>query len=206
MRARHDTKRIPIFAILFIVCGEFTPLIVVAFSSIVPFPCRIPRQIYSDNLKLEKSRSDSFSTLPPAPITTTNFANITTANPNPKLCINIPPVLDLSHLTPQQLSHIATTLGLKPALLKYIPGLLRRRVQKRIEYLELDDLLIEYFGGLDTLASHGGKQELEWAAIERGIDTLKKKPHRPPPRPGGLVRGKEESGEDRARDVFPEEI
>ena len=73
--------------------------------------------------------------------------------------------------------HVATTLNIAPSLLNYIayPYLLQRRVQRKIEYLELDDILIERFGGLEELVREGGRRELEWAAMERGIDTLNKK-------------------------------
>lgn len=73
--------------------------------------------------------------------------------------------------------HVAITLNIAPSLWSYIafPYLLQKRVQRKVEYLELDDILIERFGGVPTLAQEGGRKELEWAAMERGIDTLNKK-------------------------------
>lgn len=70
--------------------------------------------------------------------------------------------------------HVAITLGLAPSLSSYIvfPFLLQRKVARKLEYLELDDILIERFGGVYALAQEGGRKELEWAAMERGIDTL----------------------------------
>jgi len=46
LRARwqHDVRRLPLFALLLLVCGEFTPFIVLALPSIVPYTCRIPKQ------------------------------------------------------------------------------------------------------------------------------------------------------------------
>lgn len=72
--------------------------------------------------------------------------------------------------------HVATTLNLAPSLASYIapsiPHLLQHKVERRIEYLEVDDILIERFGGINELVKEGGRKELEWAAMERGIDTL----------------------------------
>jgi len=48
-------------------------------------------------------------------------------------------------------------------------------VARKLEYLEIDDTLIERLGGVETLVKEGGRKELEWAAMERGIDTLNRK-------------------------------
>ena len=73
--------------------------------------------------------------------------------------------------------HVAITLNLAPSVSSYVafPYLLQRRVARKLEYLELDDILIERFGGVDALVKEGGRKELEWAAMERGIDTLNRK-------------------------------
>ncbi|POS77805.1 hypothetical protein DHEL01_v203811 [Diaporthe helianthi] len=44
-RWRHDMRRVPLFALMFVVCGEFTPLVVLALPGVVPLTCRIPRQV-----------------------------------------------------------------------------------------------------------------------------------------------------------------
>ncbi|RPB25520.1 hypothetical protein L211DRAFT_822254 [Terfezia boudieri ATCC MYA-4762] len=181
MRTRHDSRRIPLFALMFLICGEFTPLVVITFSSVVPFPCRIPKQMNSDKAKLHQRRTASFSALPPPPITNPSQQPATTAHTSTpaltKALTTIPPVLDLTHLTHQQLMHVAITLNLAPSISSYVafPYLLQRRVSRKLEYLELDDTLIERFGGMDALVKEGGRKELEWAAMERGIDTLNRK-------------------------------
>ena len=53
VRNWHDMKRVPAFALVLIICGEFTPLVVIALTGIVPWTCRIPKQIDSDRRKLE---------------------------------------------------------------------------------------------------------------------------------------------------------
>jgi hypothetical protein len=68
IRNWHDIKRVPVFALVLMICGEFTPLVVIALSGVVPWTCRIPKQIESDRRKLEQQRSTSFrelTTVPP---------------------------------------------------------------------------------------------------------------------------------------------
>ncbi|TAQ87600.1 hypothetical protein B7494_g4052 [Chlorociboria aeruginascens] len=36
-RSGHDIRRIPMFALVYLVCGEFTPLVVLAITSVVPW-------------------------------------------------------------------------------------------------------------------------------------------------------------------------
>ncbi|KAI1149107.1 hypothetical protein F4825DRAFT_469443 [Nemania diffusa] len=43
-RVRHDTARLPAFALMVLVCGEFTPLLVLLFPRVTPYTCRIPAQ------------------------------------------------------------------------------------------------------------------------------------------------------------------
>ncbi|KAK0611544.1 hypothetical protein B0T14DRAFT_530624 [Immersiella caudata] len=44
-RWRHDITRLPQFALILLVCGEFTPFIVPFFPGVVPYTCRIPAQV-----------------------------------------------------------------------------------------------------------------------------------------------------------------
>lgn len=155
----HDVKRVPVFALVFAICGEFTPLVVVFLSSVVPWTCRIPSQIEGDRRKLESRRRISFRnlTLPP------------------------PEGIDggVEKLARMQLIHISWSLGLSSSVWDWLggqfPGLpsfmVRKKVDKRVEYLEMDDKLIKDAGGI-------GKMELEeckMACIERGIDVIGRK-------------------------------
>ena len=62
-RARHDVFRLPVFALLVLVCDELTPLVVCLFTGIVPLTCRIPGQIAEDEAKSEGRRKGSFQWL-----------------------------------------------------------------------------------------------------------------------------------------------
>lgn len=142
------------FALLFLICGEFTPLVVIAISNIVPWTCRIPKQIESDRKKLEERRSISFRNLTVAP----------------------PSVAGVEQLVRQQLIHISWSLGLSSRLWDWLggqypglpTGILRRKVGRRVQYLKMDDQLIRKCGGVRDME----KEEVRMACVERGINVL----------------------------------
>jgi hypothetical protein len=156
-RSWFDVKRIPLFALVFLICGEFTPLVVIAVTSVVPYTCRIPKQIESDRKTLEKRRAIS-------------FRNLTTVLPK-----NNAGVVDLVRM---QLLHINWSLGLSSSAWDWLggrlPGLptpfLRRKVRRRVQYLEWDDKLIRRDGGIEGMSI----EEVRMALIERGVDVLEK--------------------------------
>ena len=147
-------KRVPAFALVLIICGEFTPLVVIALTGIVPWTCRIPKQIDADRRKLEARRSISFRNL--------------TAPPPERRGVEL--------LERMQLLHISWSLGLSSKAWDWLgsqyPGLpnfiLRKRVQNRIEYLEMDDRLIVQGGGVGDMEI----EEVRMALVERGVNVL----------------------------------
>lgn len=154
VRSAYDLRRIPIFALVFVVCGEFTPLVVVFMGSVVPRTCQIPKQVLSTREKAEGRRKASFREL-----------------------VVPPPEGDegVVGLKREQLLHIGRSLGLHstwwPEGLGLPPdGLLRARVRKRVEYLEMDDRLIEKDGGVGEMEM----EEVRLALEERGLDVLGK--------------------------------
>jgi hypothetical protein len=154
VRNWHDMKRVPAFALVLIICGEFTPLVVIALTGIVPWTCRIPKQIDSDRRTLEDRRSIS-------------FRNLTVPPPEGK---------GVEGLERMQLLHISWSLGLSGKAWDWLggqyPGLpnfiLRKRVQKRIEYLEMDDRLIVQGGGVGDMEI----EEVRMALVERGVNVI----------------------------------
>lgn len=56
-RTRHDVSLLPAFALLLVVCGELTPLVVVAVPGLTPLTCRIPRQVESARRRVEERRA-----------------------------------------------------------------------------------------------------------------------------------------------------
>lgn len=123
-------------------------------SNVVPWTCRIPKQINKDRSKLEERRSISFRnlTLPP------------------------PEAAGVQQLHRMQALHINWSLGLSSRMWDWLggqlpglpTGMLKRKVAKRVEYLEVDDALIEKHGGVGELSV----EEVKLACVERGIDIL----------------------------------
>jgi hypothetical protein len=154
-RSWFDVKRVPIFAMVFLICGEFTPLVVIALTSVVPYTCRIPKQIESDRKSLEKRRAISFRNLT-APLPESSEG--------------------AKSLNRMQLLHTSWSLGLSSSAWDWLGGqlpglptpLIRRKVDRRIHYLNLDDKLIARDGGVAKLDI----QEVKIALVERGVDVL----------------------------------
>lgn len=154
VRNWHDIRRVPLFALVVAVCGEFTPLVVIAVSNVVPWTCRIPKQVESDRRRLEERR-------------TISFRNLTSVPPKDR---------GVGNLGRMELLHISWSLGLSSKMWDWLggqlPGLptwiLRRKVRRRIEYLEMDDGLIEAGTGLKDMES----EECKMACVERGINVL----------------------------------
>lgn len=150
VRNWHDVKRVPIFALVFLVCGEMTPLVVIALSGIVPWTCRIPKQIDSDRRKLETRRSKS-------------FRELTTEPPTEE---------GVEKLARPQLVHISSSLGLSSRMWDWVGGLpdslLRSRLSRRLDYLKMDDFLISRNGGVMAMDI----EEVRMACVDRGIDVL----------------------------------
>lgn len=49
LRTKHDIGKLIPFGMVFAICGEFTPLVILALgSSVVPYTCRIPKQVQHD--------------------------------------------------------------------------------------------------------------------------------------------------------------
>jgi len=154
VRSWHDVKRIPAFALVFIACGEFTPLVVLFISGVVPRTCQIPKQVRGDREKVEVRRKASFREL-----------------------VVAPPAEDVGvgGLKREQLLHISRSLGLHsgwwPEGFGLPPdGLLKAKIKGRAEYLDMDDYLIESDGGVGEMEM----EEVRMALEERGLDVLGK--------------------------------
>ncbi|CAJ2509592.1 Uu.00g146180.m01.CDS01 [Anthostomella pinea] len=62
-RVRHDLARLPVFGVVVLVCGEFTPLIVLLFPKLTPYTCRIPKQLDVIRKGAEDRRGASYRAL-----------------------------------------------------------------------------------------------------------------------------------------------
>ncbi|KAK3385032.1 hypothetical protein B0H63DRAFT_378184, partial [Podospora didyma] len=124
LRWQHDIRRVPIFGLLMLVCGEFTPFVVMAVPSIVPFTCRIPKQVFKLQQKKEQRRKRAqLSNLP---------VNGSTAT-----------------LVSRSLGLMSPFWDRFGKELPY--AMSRKRFQERIDFLAADDELIRASGGVDAL-------------------------------------------------------
>jgi hypothetical protein len=153
--------RIPIFGVLFLILGEWLPLVAIFFTPILPYTCRIPAQVEGERRVLERRRRASFSGM-------TDGVVVTGLDTPEKRSGG------LEALSKGQLLHISRSLGLHCRVWDLSRGflppvlLVRGKVKKRLAYLEQDDALLARDGGVETLRD----EEVMIACEERGIDVL----------------------------------
>ncbi|MCJ1293803.1 hypothetical protein MMC34_005359 [Xylographa carneopallida] len=152
-RSNQDIKKVPLFALVFMICGEFTPLVVVFMSGVVPRTCKVPKQVLRDREKAEERRRSSF-----------REGTVNSADTG---------MVDVETLPLNQLSHVGRSLGLYSSLLDRLgvglpTSLLRRRVQQWDAYIGADDAAIEQYGGVERMEM----EEVRIALEERGVDVL----------------------------------
>ena len=153
-RSRQDIAKVPPFALVFMICGEFTPLVILFLGGVVPRTCMIPKQIGVMRQKAEERRQRSFrgGSLQSDQVSST-----------------------IEGLRHGELQHIGRSLGLYSKLWDTLIGgapalLMKRRAQKRLEYLDLDDMAITRDGGVKRMEI----EEVRIALEERGVDVLSK--------------------------------
>lgn len=152
-RWRHDIRRLPLFALMFIVCGEFTPLVVLALPSVVPLTCRIPRQIEKLRRATEERRRASLE----------RIQHISTGHKS-----------DLSRA--EVTAHVARSLGLISPIWDRLPLLpdaavallASRRVRAHVAYLDRDGHLLSQAGGVPALED----DEVALACEDRGLPVV----------------------------------
>lgn len=153
-RVRHDMLRLPCFGLMFVICGEFSPLVVMLVDGIVPYTCRIPRQLRGGAEKAEARRREAFRLLD-------------VAHPHgvlgPRVTQSVARrhVLRSLHLSGAMWDRLG---GFTP------PGMWQLKGVLRMAFLEGDDKNMVQDGGPMGLEV----DELRIACMERGIDVLGK--------------------------------
>ena len=161
-RARHDLRCLPIFGLLLLVCGEFTPFVVLAVPSLTPFTCRIPAQTTKMQRVAEARRKRSFADLAAAVQNSSDAAAAAHATNNPGTVS-----------AAVKTGHLARTLGLVGSVWDRVGPwaplwFSRRRVDAKLVFLARDDELLARAGGVGALE----EAEVRLACAERGIDVL----------------------------------
>ncbi|KAL8642934.1 MAG: hypothetical protein Q9228_000423 [Teloschistes exilis] len=156
-RTRSDISRIPLFGVVLLICGEFTPFVVLflGLSGAVPKTCHVPKQVDGAREKLEARRRDSFRQ---GTITGNNSTDVG----------------DITKLPKSILAHVGKSLGLYSSLWDRIGVMptpfLSWRMRKVVEKIDADDFALERDGGIEHLSDEESKR----AAEERGLDVLGK--------------------------------
>ncbi|KAI1080871.1 hypothetical protein F5B20DRAFT_537686 [Whalleya microplaca] len=162
-RSAHDLIRLPLFGLLVLLCGEFTPLIVVLVPQLSPYTCRIPRQVAVLRRRAEARRGASLRALK---YTTANNASQSRDATEAQVQTGEP-------LRAGAAGHIARSLSLTSSLWDRL-GLdgpfARRQADRAVAYLAHDNALIRDGGGVAGLVD----DEVVLACEDRGMDVLDK--------------------------------
>ncbi|KAL4995685.1 hypothetical protein BDV10DRAFT_126162 [Aspergillus recurvatus] len=166
-RAAYDVRRMIPFALVLIICGEFTPLLVIAFgNAITPFTCRIPKQID----KYRAQRTDRKRAALGAYAQASN-GSVAAPEPGSKEELDLLSAFASKEFTKEASAQDVLTACAVFGLTKShnSPGLLvepvyRKRLAKHAEYLAVDDKLIKNCGGVTEMDS----AEVKIAVEERG--------------------------------------
>lgn len=161
LRNAHDIRRLPLFAVLLLVCGEFTPLVVLILPQIVPFTCRIPRQVRKLRVAAEERRAAARQEgrwRRESGLGTVADGQRGEAAPLVER-VELPIVARILGLVGQGWDRIG-----------WVPGALAKsRVRARWEFLLKDDeSLRKHEAGVRALED----EEVELACVDRGIDTV----------------------------------
>ncbi|KAJ0117277.1 endoribonuclease l-psp [Diaporthe amygdali] len=150
-RWRHDVRRLPLFAVMFVICGEFTPLVVLALPGVVPLTCRIPRQVEQLRRAAEARREASLARLQ---------QEHDSGAPLSRAAVT---------------AHVARSLGLVSPIWDRLRApdslvalLASRRVRGRVTFLDRDNHLLSQAGGVAALED----EEVALACEDRGLPVL----------------------------------
>ncbi|KAJ5742205.1 hypothetical protein N7533_011614 [Penicillium manginii] len=139
-RNRHDIRRVPLFALVCVCCGELTPLVVLLLANQVPWTCRTPSQV-----RKSRQRQDALR------ISGQQQQNIA-HNGNGR----------------EALVRASGVLGLRGRWLRPPKGVLQHRLDRHVNYLECDDRLILSSPDKDG-PREWAVTEVESALVDRGI-------------------------------------
>ncbi|KAK4111554.1 hypothetical protein N656DRAFT_780258 [Canariomyces notabilis] len=175
LRWKHDVRRLPLFALLLLVCGEFTPLVVLAVPRIVPLPCRIPNQIEKllrqDEEARRRGRAEAAAAAAAADVTTPESDRGSSGIGSSSSSSSSNGNSGEWYLKGQHVRALARVLGVHSAALSQwlLPeSWVAAAVRRRLHFLAVDDALLLQAGGEPALV----KDEVRLACADRGIAVL----------------------------------
>ncbi|CAG82137.1 YALI0C14410p [Yarrowia lipolytica CLIB122] len=148
LRTARDFPKLPLFVVVFCICFEFTPLVVLAFPQVLPGTCVIPSQAR----KMLEVRSKATRDLL-------------------KLKGETQPAHSTYHLNKDQLHAICKALKLTASMVPinwYPTSWLQTRVENHMKQVRADDILIAKSGGAWNMSL----AELQQACLDRGIPVI----------------------------------
>lgn len=154
VRHKADMKRVPAFAVVFAVFGEWTPLIVPWITKVVPGPCRLPGQVKKEVEGLEARRGVKGM-----------FGLESTEAVKD---------VDVRDLGRKELLDLSRTFGLHARFWDRVgldgvwppSSMLRRSVRRNLKYLAADD---ELLARGDAEVGELLEEELKIACTQRGM-------------------------------------
>lgn len=146
LRTNMDFKKLPLFAVIFGVFFEMTPLLVMVFPRITPTTCSLPYQISKDH----ESANRNIGVLQLLRDETTNNSS----------------VHQLGQVELQTLAKVLFHSEMLPVSL-YPRKMLEQKVQNHIDRVRADNILLSRFGSVWAL----DKKELVSACLSRAITT-----------------------------------
>jgi hypothetical protein len=161
-RTSHDLRRLPVFGLVLLVCGEFTPLVALAAPQLVPLTCRLPPQVRKLQRAQEARRDASF---------TASEAGLAEALARPREASG----RDEAGLAGDSIvtGHVCRSLGLAGGLWNRIgipPALAKRWACQGVKSLAVDDMRLASAGGVEALEP----DEVRLACVDRGMDVLER--------------------------------
>lgn len=158
VRSRSDIKKLPLIGLMLVAFGEFTPLIVIFVTGLIPRIVWIPKQVAHSRTKNAKRREES-------------FRNGTIEDGQP--LSEIAKLQGLEGLTPSQILHLSRALALHSHYWEKLwreppQWVARHKVGVALQYLAADDYAINRDGGIEAMSD----DEVIMACEERGMDVL----------------------------------
>jgi hypothetical protein len=164
-RAAYDVRRIIPFSITLVICGEFTPLLVLVLgNAITPSTCRIPKQIAQERARLARRKS--------AALLAAGGKDASAAGSEEELDLLARRYADAEWVQSASVGEVRRACavfglggGHDGLAARVLAGLVyRRRLGKHAAYLEVDDGLIVRGGGVGEMQA----EEVRTAVVERG--------------------------------------
>ncbi|KAL4805278.1 hypothetical protein BDV18DRAFT_160937 [Aspergillus unguis] len=166
-RAAFDVRRLIPFSLILIVFGELTPFLILAFgTAVVPYTCRIPRQLAKSRAQATDRKRRALSA---HSIAAKGSSTPPELGSKEELGIlaNFAGRKFAKEAQPEEILRACAVFGLakthsRPSFL--VNSVYRPRLRKFAEYLELDDKLIRDCGGVSAMQ----RTEVRVAVDERG--------------------------------------